>query len=208
MEGETDQSGMAITVIECDAASYVGASIYDSGFTETASITRAGFTSGNLALVAWSHHEYGPRSGEFDSALEAGWSELAQLYFNGWDDNATGSCLWVYGQDNNSDTTAGTPGYGSTLFTGQETYGIFVELEEAGGGPATVDVEGARVRNDDGSETTATWKAAQDANATAQPGERIRIRFLLDATNDPASQQYTLRYRLKSDGAGESEEIA
>lgn len=52
--------------------------------------------------------------------------------------------------------------------------------------------EGGRFRNDDGSETTATWITGQDANISLNAGQRIRIRILLDARGNPPSQQYRI----------------
>lgn len=59
--------------------------------------------------------------------------------------------------------------------------------------------EGARFRNDDGSETTATWAAAQDANVTAPLGANLRLRVLVDTTDDAPSTAYTLRYKKSTD---------
>lgn len=55
--------------------------------------------------------------------------------------------------------------------------------------------EGFRWRNDDGSEATATWKAAQDTNVTVVPDAITRLRMLVNATGDPASARYKLQYR-------------
>jgi hypothetical protein len=57
------------------------------------------------------------------------------------------------------------------------------------------DQEGFRFRNDDGNETTASWKANQDAQVTAATGTPFRVRFLVNATGDPASTAYQLEYR-------------
>ena len=59
----------------------------------------------------------------------------------------------------------------------------------------SVEQEGFRFRNDDGSESAATWKAAQDVDASIAIDERFRLRFLLNATGDPAAQSYQLEYR-------------
>jgi hypothetical protein len=59
--------------------------------------------------------------------------------------------------------------------------------------------EGFRWRNDDGTETTATWAAAQDVNTgvTVAAGANIRLRVLVNATGDPPSQGYELQFKLK-----------
>lgn len=58
-----------------------------------------------------------------------------------------------------------------------------------------IDQDGFRFRNDDGSETTATWAAAQNGTMTAGTMVNRRLRFLLQATADPAASQFRLEYR-------------
>lgn len=67
---------------------------------------------------------------------------------------------------------------------------------EAGnlGGPPTLEQEGFRWRNDDGSETTATWRQSQDVDDTVATETPIRIRMLINATNDPSPAYYKLQY--------------
>ena len=55
--------------------------------------------------------------------------------------------------------------------------------------------EGYRWRDDDGSESTATFLAAQDVDITRVKNTNTRIRALVNATGDPASEQYQLEYR-------------
>lgn len=69
-----------------------------------------------------------------------------------------------------------------------------------GVGSATREQEGARFRNDDGSETTATWAASQDSNHTAALSTNLRLRALVNATGDPATGAYTLRYQKNGSG--------
>lgn len=52
-----------------------------------------------------------------------------------------------------------------------------------------------RFRNDDGSETTATWKAAENTSVTLAPSTTARLRIGVNATGDPASKQFKLQYR-------------
>lgn len=59
--------------------------------------------------------------------------------------------------------------------------------------------EGFRFRNDDGSETTATWLAAQDTNASVALNTNFRLRTLINATGDPPSTAYTLNYKKSTD---------
>lgn len=66
----------------------------------------------------------------------------------------------------------------------------------------SLDQVGFRGRNDDGNETTATWKAAENTPWTQVVDTNLRVRFVLDELNggDPASCQYILQYNLN--GAG------
>lgn len=66
---------------------------------------------------------------------------------------------------------------------------------------ATVDQEGARFVNDDGSESGSSFKAAQNVNVTMAPAASARIRFLLQAAGDPAAATYQLEYRKVGDTA-------
>ena len=59
--------------------------------------------------------------------------------------------------------------------------------------------EGFRFRNDDGSETTATWAASQDTNYSVSPSTLKRLRMLVNATGDPAAGEYKLQYRKVGD---------
>jgi hypothetical protein len=53
-----------------------------------------------------------------------------------------------------------------------------------------------RFRNDDGSETTATWAAAEDADLTAEASTAKRLRVQIDSSDvDPAGQQMCLEWR-------------
>jgi hypothetical protein len=61
--------------------------------------------------------------------------------------------------------------------------------------PLSVDQFGFRARNDDGSETTATWQAAQNTAFTITPDQVFRLRLGVNATGDPVSAGYKLQYR-------------
>jgi hypothetical protein len=68
--------------------------------------------------------------------------------------------------------------------------------------------EGFRWRNDDGSETTATWKADQDTTLNPLVKETAaRLRYLLNATGDPAEVSVELQYRLQGDPDSEWEAV-
>lgn len=56
--------------------------------------------------------------------------------------------------------------------------------------------EGFRFRNDNGSESTATWNANQDTNISLAAGGKIRLRFVLDTQlGDSSAREYRLEYR-------------
>jgi hypothetical protein len=111
-----------------------------------------------------------------------------------------------------SDTVA--LGYGLNLYN-DATYPFQTDIDgqDRGGAAASWDIgadeyvsaasieqEGFRFRNDDGSESAATWKANQDTNITLAADTAARIRMLLNATGDPASIGAQLEYRYKPSG--------
>lgn len=57
-----------------------------------------------------------------------------------------------------------------------------------------------RFFNDDGSESAATAKAALNTNVNLSANDVARIRFLIDATNDPTARKFQLEYRKKPSG--------
>lgn len=66
---------------------------------------------------------------------------------------------------------------------------------------ADIEQEGFRFRNDDGSETTATWKASQDANTTTAKDTPVRLRLLANISNAyPADRKFKLQFKKTTDG--------
>lgn len=63
--------------------------------------------------------------------------------------------------------------------------------------PVSLDQEGYRFRNDDGTETTATWLANQDVDVTATGPKRLRM--LINAVSDPPSTGFGLQYKRVGD---------
>ena len=61
------------------------------------------------------------------------------------------------------------------------------------------ELEGFRFRDDDGSETTASWLAAQDTDITRAKETTTRLRFLLNYTGDPDSEQIKMQYQKNGD---------
>lgn len=87
----------------------------------------------------------------------------------------------------------------------QDWVAVNIVLEEDTG---SWEQEGFRFRKDDGSESTATWHAAQDTNVTLPNQTTTRLRILANATDDPASTAFTLQYRKVGDDATEWETIS
>ena len=69
------------------------------------------------------------------------------------------------------------------------------------------ETEGFRFRNDDGSETTATWRQNQDTNDSEEINTPLRLRVLTAVTDDPASVTRTLQFRRKGDADTEWEDV-
>lgn len=80
----------------------------------------------------------------------------------------------------------------------------FVLLKEI---TSTVEQEGYRFRNDDGSESAASWRQSQDVVDTIGKNVNIRLRTLLNATDDPPTQQYQLEYKETGDAAAEYRKV-
>ncbi len=68
---------------------------------------------------------------------------------------------------------------------------------------AASEQEGFRFRNDNGSETTATWRQSQDVDDTVGKTQTIRLRILVNATGDLPSAAYRLEYKETADAAAE-----
>lgn len=99
-----------------------------------------------------------------------------------------------------ADQVFSTPGATGTATAVATSAGVsLAALIEIRAAPATLNQEGFRWRNDNDSEADATWRQAQDTNDTADAEEVVRLRLLIDATNDPTSGAYKLQYREVGD---------
>jgi hypothetical protein len=65
--------------------------------------------------------------------------------------------------------------------------------------PATLTQTHFRWRNDDGSETTATWAAAEDTNVSIALATNTRLRAQVKTTGDAPATAYTLYYKKSTD---------
>lgn len=89
---------------------------------------------------------------------------------------------------------------GVTAPAGQ-TYSI-AALEVKGSAVAiTAEQEGYRWRNDDGSESAATWKVAQDTTTNLVAGQTARLRFVVNTTGDTPTERFKLQYRKVGDAS-------
>jgi len=110
--------------------------------------------------------------------------------------DATGCRRFVTAYDSAPDSSP-VPGL---TWTGSCLWGSLAFIINVSSASATIEQEGFRFRNDDGSESAATWKASQDTNITLAADTAARIRMLLNATGDPASIGAQLEYRYKPSG--------
>jgi hypothetical protein len=123
--------------------------------------------------------------------------DQGNVYINADYTGTTYPTDWYGRQDStNSYTTPAAPGTWT-----EEEHRVSIYCTYTAGGGATIDQEGFRFRNDDGSESAATWKDSQDTNITLAAGSTLRIRYLLNATGDLASKTFQLEYRHKKSGS-------
>ena len=111
-------------------------------------------------------------------------------------------------------TDAGALGYGLNLYNDAAyPFQTDIDGQDRGGAAAAWDIgadeyvsstaieqEGFRFRNDDGSESAATWKASQDTNISLAADTAFRLRFLLKATGNPDSIDAQVEARVKPSG--------
>lgn len=75
-------------------------------------------------------------------------------------------------------------------------------------GSPELEQEGFRVYNDDGSESASTPIDSQDTNVNVPKSTNAIIRFLIAASDNPASKTLKIRYKLKTDPDSEKEFLA
>tara|TARA_R110000822_G_scaffold302649_2_gene427015 strand:- start:76029 stop:76862 length:834 start_codon:yes stop_codon:yes gene_type:complete len=89
--------------------------------------------------------------------------------------------------------TAGTQTMGwtssGTTYIGSIAFGVTAAIL------FQTEIEGYRFREDDGSETTATWLEAQDTVASVEKETAVRLRMLSDFTVGPSDVKVTLQYK-------------
>lgn len=92
-----------------------------------------------------------------------------------------------------------TVGMSMAMFVAQLSAGIPFGIQDARA-VISYEQEGFRFREDDGSETTATWIAAQDTDISRARNTNTRLRVLVNTTDDTPSNQYQLEYKKSTDG--------
>lgn len=96
-------------------------------------------------------------------------------------------------------TTAASIAGDFSLGASRDTLCI-VRTYKVAGASATLEQEGFRWYEDNGSESAASAAANQDTNITAAAGATKRLRMLVNATGDPATKQFKLQWK-KSGGS-------
>lgn len=66
-------------------------------------------------------------------------------------------------------------------------------------GPPSYDQSSFRFRNDDGSESGASWRQSEGVDDSAALEEALRLRIQIDVTNDAPSAAYSLQYKRAAD---------
>ncbi len=74
-------------------------------------------------------------------------------------------------------------------------------------GAAASEQEGFRFRNDDGSESAASWRQAQDVDDTIAKNVNFRLRTLINSSGDLASAAYRLDYKETGDPDAEYRQV-
>ncbi len=182
VEGGTVARGIAAYAFS--SASGIGTPATIQGSTaKTISLTRANANSAVVTVmtdwqaVADTTVDSSPAGGTVRQANEA--TSHATFFVTDWPDQGA----------------TGTTSYGITNHTGTvRMSGIALEIKGVAVA-STLDQEGYRWRNDDGSESAATWLASQDADITQPAETNTRLRTLLNSTGDPSTTQYRLDYK-------------
>lgn len=112
-----------------------------------------------------------------------------------------GSTYRVYrnGAQIGSDLTDAT--YKTAGYIGLELENTTGRLDDFGGGTVTntLEQEGYRWRNDDGSESAATWAVSQDTTHSVAVSTPVRLRTLINQSNQKGALIYKLQYRKSGD---------
>jgi hypothetical protein len=130
-----------------------------------------------------------------DNSVTPG-SGFTELY------DATENSWWGFQVQTRTGTTSTSVDWVDLSATGTPVDAVvfaFIVKASTGASP-TVEQEGFRFGEDDGSESAHTWAAAQDANISSALSLTKLIRFLLNGTLDPASASFKLKYQKNGSG--------
>lgn len=142
-------------------------------------------------LLMFAFPDHGPDASSFGSWI-AGFTERADI-------GANFAHVGAATAENVSSGSTGNKTVTYTLTSGSAGWAAgLVRIPK--GDTSTIAQADVLFRKDDGSETTATNAASQGSNVTHPLGTNLRPRFLLQATGDPLSYPYTLRYELNGSG--------
>ena len=116
----------------------------------------------------------------------------ASLDFSGSDEVEVEYCVQVRSAEVSADDTIQLRVKGLDTYTNTPTITAALALDQ----------DTFRARNDNGDETTATWKAAANINWTQKVDENIRVRFVIQEANGSNAPDMTfqLEYNLNSGG--------
>lgn len=95
-------------------------------------------------------------------------------------------------------TLQGSPSYVGGYW-GEFAPSLWIVPDVLSGGAPTLEQEGFRFREDDGSESAASWLASQDTNITRAADTVTRLRELINASGDPDPQNFRLEYQRDTD---------
>lgn len=123
------------------------------------------------------------------------------------EDRSTASDIWSSGSIHDEVLTGGgATGDRTATASSSQQYGAILAAFNIGS-VIIREQEAYRWRDDDGSESAATWLAAQDVNITRAKTTTTRVRLLLNMTDDPPSEQYKIQERKVGDADSEWRDI-
>lgn len=88
---------------------------------------------------------------------------------------------------------------GTFTLAASKSWAAGVATFKATGGTATLEQEGFQFYDDDAGESSATALASQDTGITRARNTNTRLRFVINATNDPSAKQFQVEAQLTGD---------
>lgn len=193
-------SGGTATFIKCSASEYTsGAGAWDLDGTNGSQANGEGSGTGTYAVSS---------PGTTITTSDAGVVVYGIAEF-GTVNTPSGTNGFTLGENNgdaftcyilNGSATTVTPGAIVTSGATPTSVELAVAFKEVAASSASVEQEGARFGEDDGSESAHTWTDAQDANISSALSLTKLIRFLLNGTGDFASTAFKLKYQKNGTG--------